>query len=621
MKPCRLPITLLMIGHLLFCFHAPFVLANATIQAIDESVFNDPQKALAAAELEIKALPAGSRERSHWEVIAAESSMVLELPEQALIHSQKGIANLSESQRSSELGQRLLITMASAQNRTGNSQDAIKTINAVITHLESKNLPSWLLVEALIERSDMYSSASNFRAALADLLRAYALAKPDGKRGMRADVASYLGNVYMTMSDYALAAKYYRESIASSLQRNELVSLSIDEYSLAMALQSLGQDLEAEQLYKSSRAHSLQIKDDQGIASADFGLAELALKEKNYDKAEKLFRSALPVFILSNNLFSQASIAVGLGKTALAKDQYQKAYEQANKALQITHKIQSPTNQMDAHDLLSKIYVAKGDYQSALTHSSLARQLEKTKLVAARNFSVAGMEERFANERNKQENTLLQQKNEFNERELIAQKRRAAIYYAASISLLILVGFLIYAGYKNSKLRDKLSKLALTDVLTGVANRRSSMAILEQEFIRARRYGFPLTIAMLDLDHFKSINDNFGHDAGDEVLHEFCHMVREHLRLTDSFGRWGGEEFIIILPHTNTNDAISSINRIREDMASMSFKKLHGERKMTFSAGLAIQTTKDADVNALIKRADAALYLAKNSGRNRLEMG
>ncbi|MGL4834400.1 MAG: tetratricopeptide repeat protein, partial [Shewanella sp.] len=340
MKFCRLRIVLLVVGHLLLFMHAPQISANTAISAVEKNIFNDPQKALTAAEVALKNLPITSRERPHWEVIAAESSIVLELPDQALSHTQKGLANLTGSDISTELGQRLLISLASSQMRTGHSQDAMKTISAVITNVESKNLPSWLLVEALIERSDMYSSSSNFRAALADLLRAYALAKPTGNRGLRADVASYLGNVYMTMNDYSLATLYFRESLAASIQRNEIVQLSIDEYSLAMALQASGQVLEAEQLYKSSRLHSQQINDEQGVASADYGLAELALKEKKYQKAERLYGNALPIFISSNNLYSQASIAIGLGKIALAQGKYQTAFEQANKALKINQNTQ-----------------------------------------------------------------------------------------------------------------------------------------------------------------------------------------------------------------------------------------------------------------------------------------
>jgi diguanylate cyclase (GGDEF)-like protein len=599
MKFSRLLIALLMIGHLLFCLHAPLVLANATIQAVDENVYKDPQKALAVAEAAIKALPAKSRDRAHWQAIAADSAMVLELPEQALRHTQAGLASLTESERDAEMGQRLLISLAASQSRTGKVQDSIKTINDVIANLESKDLPAWLLVEALTERADMNSNAGNFREALADLLQAYALAQPTGNRGLRGDVAGYLGNVYMAMGDYELATQYSREGLASAIQRNELVTQSIEEFGLAQALQLSGQLVEAEQYYASSRLHSEQVGDPQGVAFANLGLADMALNDKKYDKAERMFRSALPIFITVKNIYSQASIALGLGEIALARGNFQNAYEQANHALQLIEKANSHGHEMRAHDLLSKVYVARGEYQSAFMHSSLARQIEKATLIAARNLSVAGMEERFDSERQKQE----------------------AIYYAASISLLILVGFLIYAGYKNSKLRDKLSKLALTDVLTGIANRRSVMAIFEQEFIRARRYGFPLSVAMLDLDHFKSINDSFGHDAGDEVLREFCQMVREHLRLTDSFGRWGGEEFIIIFPHTSADDAIMSINRIRAAMSSLPYKKLRGERQATFSAGLAFQTSEDVDVDALIKRADGALYLAKNSGRNRMEMG
>ncbi|MBP7370770.1 MAG: diguanylate cyclase, partial [Arenimonas sp.] len=601
---------LFLIGQLLFGMLVSPVSANSTVNLVDASLYKDPQNALSMAEQALKNLPATSPDRPHWEAIAADSAIVLELPEQAMPHVRSGLALLSKSELDSELGLRLRTILAATQHRAGNVSDALQTINGVITKLEASGSSSWLLVEALTERADMQSSAGNFRAALADLLKAYALAKPNGNRGTRGDVAGYLGGIYMNMGDYVHAEQYYREAIDSAIKSKEMVTQSIGEFSLAQALLQAGKLTEAEQFYTSSRIHSEQISDEQGVAFANVGLADIALKQKKYDQADRLYGKALSVFVNSQNLNSQAAIALGFAEIAMYRKQYQRGIEQAKKALAITQNTQYFGLELSTHEMLNKLYVAIGDYQSAYEHQVLARKLEKAKLVAARNLTVAGVEERFVSERQRQENKLLQQKNEFNERQLIEQKQRTTIYFAASLLLLILVGFLVRASYKNSKLRDKLSKLALTDVLTGIANRRSAMAIFEQEFIRARRYGFPLSIAMIDLDHFKTINDSLGHDAGDDVLREFCQMVREHLRLTDSFGRWGGEEFIIILPHTTAEDAILIINRIRESMTNLPHKKLRGDMQCTFSGGVAFQLPDDADVNTMLKRADEALYNA-----------
>ncbi|HWS41210.1 MAG TPA: diguanylate cyclase [Arenimonas sp.] len=621
MNRCGFHFAFLLAGYLLLGLLAPQVSANAMVDIVDSNLYKDPQKALTLAEQSLKSLPATSPDRPHWEVIAAESALILELPEQALPHIESGIAALTEQGIRTEVGQRLQTALASVKNRTGHMTEAFKTINESIAILESSQLPKWLLVEALTERADMYNNTGNFRAASADLLRAYSLATEKGNRGTRGDVASYLGAIYMTINEYPLAIQYYREALASAKVRNELVTQSISEYNLAMVLQLSGQYLEAEQLYKDSLLHSEKIKDQQGIAFAQLGLADIALHQKKFKESEKLYRSILPAFVASNNTNSQAAIALSLADIAKARNQDHEAIKQAKIALSITQNSNNPDLEMSAHNLLGKLYAKNAEFKLAYEHNVLARKLEKKKLEGTRDLYIANMEERFASERHKQENKLLQQKNQFNEHQLSDQKRLTTAYFAVSLLLLLFVGFLVHASYKNNKLRDKLSKLALTDVLTGIANRRSVMSIFEQEFNRASRYEFPLSIAMIDLDHFKTINDSFGHDAGDKVLSEFCQLVREHLRITDSFGRWGGEEFIIILPHTSASDAVQIINRIRESMVDLPYKKLHSEMNCSFSGGIAYQKPDDTDVNAILKRADEALYTAKNAGRNRVVLG
>jgi diguanylate cyclase (GGDEF)-like protein len=169
-------------------------------------------------------------------------------------------------------------------------------------------------------------------------------------------------------------------------------------------------------------------------------------------------------------------------------------------------------------------------------------------------------------------------------------------------------------------LLEQLTELASTDELTGLPNRREVNRRLREEARRARRYGQSLSIAILDLDHFKRVNDTFGHPFGDRVLRDVAELGRRLCRDTDLMGRFGGEEFIFILPLTSRSNAVLIMERIREAISSTEVcDPVAGYRvRMTASIGIA-NIPKDADdEESLLIRADEALYLAKSGGRNRV---
>jgi diguanylate cyclase (GGDEF)-like protein len=160
-----------------------------------------------------------------------------------------------------------------------------------------------------------------------------------------------------------------------------------------------------------------------------------------------------------------------------------------------------------------------------------------------------------------------------------------------------------------------LEKLSMTDRLTGLCNRRKLDQILEVEMRRSRRYNTPFSVILLDVDHFKQVNDQFGHQAGDAVLTRFGEALSIQMRDTDVLGRWGGEEFLLICPETVLNVALSLAKRLRQEILHMTYAV---PVTVTASFGVA-QHVPGEDVMALVTRADAALYRAKQGGRNRIE--
>jgi diguanylate cyclase (GGDEF)-like protein len=162
--------------------------------------------------------------------------------------------------------------------------------------------------------------------------------------------------------------------------------------------------------------------------------------------------------------------------------------------------------------------------------------------------------------------------------------------------------------------RHELEQLMLTDPLTGVGNRRLLRLRLADEILRADRFRRGLTAVFFDLDHFKRINDSYGHDVGDAVLIQVAASLGANLRQSDLVARYGGEEFVILLAETRLDEALTLVERMRNAVAELKIPGLPG--RITLSAGLA-QWREDEHGDALLRRADQALYRAKEAGRNR----
>jgi diguanylate cyclase (GGDEF)-like protein len=173
---------------------------------------------------------------------------------------------------------------------------------------------------------------------------------------------------------------------------------------------------------------------------------------------------------------------------------------------------------------------------------------------------------------------------------------------------------------QKAALRDALEQIkrqAESDELTGLVNRRAAMPMLKSEMAARQRGTGQICIALMDIDRFKAINDKFGHQTGDEALRRFAQIGKTALRAGDMFARWGGEEFLLMLPDSNTTQGVECIERIRAALAATPLDFVSPGYKMTLSAGVTSLRPEDT-LEAALERADQAMYLAKQQGRDRI---
>jgi diguanylate cyclase len=174
---------------------------------------------------------------------------------------------------------------------------------------------------------------------------------------------------------------------------------------------------------------------------------------------------------------------------------------------------------------------------------------------------------------------------------------------------------LYQSGQKLKEAYRRIEELAELDELTGAFNRRCIMRVLDEEIARSHRHGQPCSIALIDLDWFKRINDTCGHPTGDEVLRTFAITMFANIRTIDRFGRYGGEEFLVVLPNTPAEAAARLLDRLRAIVADLDWSAFSAGMRVTFSAGVATLRTEEHS-DSFLARADKALYASKAQGRN-----
>ena len=203
---------------------------------------------------------------------------------------------------------------------------------------------------------------------------------------------------------------------------------------------------------------------------------------------------------------------------------------------------------------------------------------------------------------------------------LSAQSYQPYTYTESDLEMFELLAANVAIAIENAQLFSEVQNLAITDPLTKLFNRRKFYELAVQEFERSRRYNRPLCVIMMDLDHFKNVNDSYGHLVGDQVLEGLANLCKNSLRTIDILARYGGEEFVILLPETVAEEAMATAERLRQDAEAAPIHSNAGEISLTISLGVVTLDETCKNLEELLDRSDQALYVSKRTGRNRVSL-
>ncbi|MDT0595290.1 tetratricopeptide repeat-containing diguanylate cyclase [Glaciecola petra] len=455
--------------------------------------------------------------------------------------------------------------------------------------------------------------------AVKTLKIAYEQFEKAGDINAQSEVLSSLANAFAEMGDLNLAVNYFRTSLELVEQGGDLFGKSVILYNLANAYAEFGEYEPAERYFVDAIAISKEIGDTIGVAWAEFGLAKIAVDKENWTQALDLLKEAKPVFEEAGDLDSLSYVMLSQGEAYIGSDNIAKTEEIIRQSEQFLLSGSSESYRLSYNELLIKVAEKKGDYKTANEKLNENFGLLR-KLYEIENSQQAQRHKvEFETRIKENQNQILQKENEVNQLKIKEQQSQQhmwiVIIVLGSAFLTIVIVLLIF----QTKNRNRFKRMALRDDLTNSPNRRAILQFAQERFLEAKHTDMTLTIALIDLDFFKKLNDQYGHELGDNVLKAFADTCLNSLRKQNRFGRYGGEEWLLVMANTSITEASLVFRRLRADWNNKVIDGLPEKHGISFSMGIAqFDKHTDQNLHAVIKRADDKLYEAKNQGRDQV---
>jgi diguanylate cyclase (GGDEF)-like protein len=536
-------------------------------------------------------------------------------PDEVLALSDRIAAEAADS-GDARIGALVSHARAGAYYQLGRSDEALATAEQELA-LARRTRQDDPVAQALVNRARFLMKRGDFEQACASITDAERHA-----RGAQtaAEVAFSNALLANAIGDARLALRSYQDAYDQFHAVGDQTGEADSQAGKGAALNRLGRSAEAAEPLQRAIAIYREVGDPEGeaiakdelaLSQADMGQLEAALAG-NAEGIHALAQVRSPGRLAQLQIH-RAALLLQLKRAAEAPPLIERARAVALKSEDLQMQVRF-------HQVTAETMAALGRYQSAFEESQqqqLTQQRRTDQLVARQ---LAAQRGRLESELLTRENSLLRGEADASQRAL-EQARRATRLQQITIGLAVL--FILCAAYalwRQRALLRHIERMAETDPLTGVPNRRHVIEMGQRLMLRCYQDGRPYAMLLLDLDGFKQVNDRYGHAAGDRALCSVSQALRRCLRPGDHLGRYGGEEFAVILPDTDAEEAAVVAERLRATVAALEPDWAPpGAPQLTLSGGIAFATSGRTDFSQLMVQADQALYLAKNSGRNRIE--
>lgn len=537
----------------------------------------------------------------------------------ALQQAEKALADSQLQQQSPLRYRQLLLARAMAYDIAGTPAKGLADVSAVLHWAESAQNTE-LIIEALYSRGALYISLVNYVEALRDLNRAYQLAGQHPELEIHpADIAGMIALVYEYRREDSLAIPYFTEAADYQRAQQNWFELSIALYGLGRAVKNTGDLVRGLSLLNESATLARQLDDWQGVAYAEKEIAGIEHANGNPALARQMFLSALQLFSQGENPYMQLDVNLSLARLALQQQDAATAAQHLQQAERFLDVKSMTIHALEIEKSRIELLALQGDYASAY-QQLLSWQNRKQQLEAKQSSEqLHQLRVKYDVEAQQAENALLQQKNAMQSQAFSAQRQQKLLLLLLLVLSLAVLGLMLALVLKARKNKRHLELLADTDGLTGVYNRRKIMQLFQQQFEQAQRYDQSISVAILDLDWFKQINDQFGHQTGDEVLWRFAALCRQQLRKSDLIGRIGGEEFMVIFPCTDQQAATQLAGRLCQKTRELEQVMAVPGLMISVSIGIASHNQFISGAE-FIAAADKALYQAKQAGRDQVKL-
>ena len=478
----------------------------------------------------------------------------------------------------------------------------------------------------------IYWSLGDYKQVLDYWLHALAIREAINDDNGVAGSLNNIGQVYFHLGNNEGAIRYFEQALAISTKTGNR------EY-LVNHLDNLGEVYLTQKLFSKAEFVLLQAKkmavedgNNKGHISTLINLGQLNILKNNFFESEKLFIQAN---ILAQQTGFIEKVIESQQKLALIsykKLEYGQALVLAQKALAEAEKQTNKKLLMDLHLLIANIQEGQKQYQHSLKAFKDYKNVSDRLLSQTKQNQITSLQMQFETEQQEKKIKQLSTENSLREYELKAiEKSKTSLQVGVTI-LTVFTVILIWGYRAKSKVnkvisqqykqleqsKQQLHQMAITDPLTQLFNRRAINERLENELVRAKLKKSSLCLCFMDLDNFKLVNDNYGHDFGDYVLTEIADILQLEMRKEDVVGRWGGEEFFILLTDSNLVSAESILQRVLGVISKYPFTLNGITLQITATIGFSIYQASITPLNDVMKAADDALYEGKKLGRNQV---